>query len=47
MLSHKADITNVSKALGHKNIQQTMRYAKVLPESVFDFEKVFLSNQQK
>lgn len=48
MLSHKADITNVSKALGHKNIQQTMRYAKVLPESVFaDFEKVFNTNQQK
>jgi integrase len=46
MLSHKADITNVSKALGHKNIQQTMRYAKVLPESVFaDFEKVFSNHK--
>lgn len=34
-------IENISKMLGHTNITQTQRYAKVLPESVFDeFEKI-------
>lgn len=47
MLSHKAELSNVSKMLGHTNTLQTQRYAKVLPESVFsDFEKVFISNKK-
>lgn len=41
MLSMGAKIENVSKMLGHTNIKQTQRYAKVLAESVFnDFEMV-------
>jgi integrase/recombinase XerD len=39
MLASGAKIENVSKMLGHTNIKQTQRYAKVLPESVInDFE---------
>jgi integrase len=41
MLRNGAKIENVSKMLGHTNITQTQRYAKVLAESVHeDFEKV-------
>lgn len=40
MLRHGARIENVAKMLGHTNISQTQRYAKVLLESVMkDFEK--------
>lgn len=41
MLAMGAKIENVSKMLGHTNIKQTQRYAKVLAESVYDdFEMV-------
>ena len=36
MLRNGAKIENVSRMLGHTNIRQTMRYAKVLAESVMD-----------
>lgn len=41
MLRHGAKIENVSRMLGHTNITQTQRYAKVMAESVHDdFRKV-------
>ena len=41
MLANGAKIENVSKMLGHTNITQTNRYAKVLAKSVHeDYEKV-------
>ena len=41
MLGNGAKIENVSKMLGHTNIKQTQRYAKVLAESVReDFNKI-------
>ena len=41
MLRNGAKIENVSKMLGHTNIKQTQRYAKVLAESVHeDFDMV-------
>ena len=41
MLRNGAKIQNVSAMLGHTNIKQTQRYAKVLAESVFeDFDKI-------
>lgn len=41
MLRNGAKIENVSRMLGHTNIRQTQRYAKVLAESVHeDFDKV-------
>lgn len=41
MTAHGVHIQNVAKMLGHANIAQTQRYAKVLPESVFaDFRKI-------
>lgn len=41
MLAMGAKIENVSRMLGHTNIKQTQRYAKVLAESVYDdFEMV-------
>ena len=41
MLRNGASIENVSKMLGHTNITQTQRYAKVLAQSVHDdFDKV-------
>jgi len=36
MLRNGSRIENVSKMLGHKNITQTLRYAKVVAESVHD-----------
>jgi integrase len=43
MMAGGASVQNVSRMLGHSNIQQTLRYAKVLPESVLaDFDKVKL-----
>lgn len=36
MLRNGAKIENVSKMLGHTNITQTQRYAKVLEQSVQD-----------
>ena len=36
MLRNGAKIENVSRMLGHTNITQTQRYAKVLAESVHD-----------
>jgi len=36
MLKNGAKIENVSRMLGHTNITQTQRYAKVLAESVHD-----------
>ena len=49
MVASHVEIQNVSRMLGHKSIQQTQRYAKVLPESVFaDFTRVEnLSNNYK
>lgn len=50
MLSNDAKIQNVSKMLGHKNIQQTQRYAKVLAKDVHDdfemYEKKLNSNSK-
>lgn len=41
MLSNGAKIENVSRMLGHTNITQTQRYAKVLAENVReDFDKI-------
>lgn len=41
MLSNGAKIENVSRMLGHTNITQTQRYAKVLAKDVYeDFEKI-------
>lgn len=41
MLNNDVKIQNVSKMLGHKNITQTQRYAKVLAQSVHDdFDKI-------
>jgi integrase/recombinase XerD len=41
MLANGAQIQNVSKMLGHTNIKQTQRYAKVLAQSVLDdFNKI-------
>lgn len=41
MLQNGAKIENVSKMLGHTNITQTQRYAKVIAQSVHDdFERV-------
>ena len=41
MLRNGAKIENVSRMLGHTNITQTQRYAKVLAESVHeDFDRV-------
>jgi site-specific recombinase XerD len=36
MLSNGVKVQNLRRMLGHKNIQQTMRYAKVLAQSVHD-----------
>lgn len=44
MLRNGASIENVSKMLGHTNITQTQRYAKVQAQAVYDdFEKVAAS----
>jgi integrase len=41
MLHEEVPIERVAKMLGHSNIRQTQRYAKVLPKAVYDdFEKV-------
>jgi site-specific recombinase XerD len=41
MLRHGVKVENLAKMLGHANIKQTQRYAKVLAESVHeDFEKI-------
>ena len=41
MLRHGVPVEHVSKMLGHTNIQQTMKYAKVQPMMIYDdFEKV-------
>jgi site-specific recombinase XerD len=41
MLRNGAKIENVSRMLGHTNIVQTQRYAKVLAKSVHDdFETI-------
>ena len=36
MLSNNAKVQNVMRMLGHKNIKQTMKYAKVLAKDVHD-----------
>lgn len=41
MLSNEAKIENVSRMLGHTNIVQTQRYAKVLAKDVYDdFDRI-------
>lgn len=41
MLSHDVKVQNVMRMLGHKKIEQTMRYAKVLAQDVTsDYERV-------
>ena len=48
MLAAGVKIENVSKMLGHTNITQTQRYAKVLAESVHDdIQKVRIKLKQK
>ena len=50
MLRNGAKIENVSRMLGHTNIRQTQRYAKVLAESVhedFDMVAEKMSNPKK
>jgi integrase len=47
MLSQGAKIENVSRMMGHTNITQTQRYAKVLAKDVYDdFDKI-ASNMNK
>lgn len=36
MLARGAKLENVSRMLGHTNVTQTMRYAKILPQSIID-----------
>jgi site-specific recombinase XerD len=36
MLSNDVKVQNVMRMLGHKNINQTMKYAKVLAKDVHD-----------
>jgi ribosome-interacting GTPase 1 len=36
MLANGVKVENLRRMLGHKNIMQTMRYAKVLDQSVHD-----------
>lgn len=46
MLRNGVPIEHVSKMVGHTNIRQTQRYAKVMPKAVYDdFEKVNKSFQ--
>ena len=41
MLRHGVSIENVSKMLGHTNIKQTQRYAKIQAQAVYDdFDKI-------
>lgn len=41
MKSQNVPLEHVSKMLGHKNIAQTLRYAKIQPQAVYDdFEKI-------
>lgn len=41
MLSNDVDIVNLQKMMGHKDIKQTLRYAKTLAQSVHDeFDKI-------
>jgi site-specific recombinase XerD len=41
MLRNGAKIENVSRMLGHTNIRQTQRYAKVMAESVHEeFDRI-------
>ena len=48
MVAHNIPIQNVKKMMGHKDIKQTLRYAKVLPESVFaSFNEVRPKQKQK
>lgn len=48
MLSNGVPIEHVSKMVGHTNIRQTQRYAKVMPTAVYDdFEKVAMKLQKK
>jgi integrase len=50
MLRHGAKLENVSKMLGHTNITQTLRYAKVLAQSVhddFDMIEDFINHKNK
>lgn len=44
MLRSGAKIENVSRMLGHKDIKQTQRYAKVMAESIHDDFKNFLKS---
>ena len=41
-------IEHVAKMLGHRNIQQTMRYAKVVPTQIYeDFDKFEKKDERK
>jgi site-specific recombinase XerD len=42
-----APIEHVSKMLGHRKIQQTMRYAKVVPTQIYDDYDRFAENIKK
>ncbi|MBP3756848.1 MAG: tyrosine-type recombinase/integrase, partial [Prevotella sp.] len=47
MLRNGASIENVSKMLGHTNITQTQRYAKVQAQAVYDdFNRVAATMEQ-
>jgi site-specific recombinase XerD len=48
MLRQGVKVENLQRMLGHKNIRQTMRYAKVLAESVHeDFDMVAAKMKKK
>lgn len=48
MLRHGVSIENVSKMLGHTNIKQTQRYAKVQAQAVYDdFERIAAQMEPK
>ena len=44
MLRSGAKMENVSRMLGHKDIKQTQRYAKVMAESVHEDYKRFIES---
>jgi site-specific recombinase XerD len=48
MLANGVPLEHVSKMVGHTNIRQTQRYAKVMPTAIYDdFDKVSRTFEDK